>query len=45
MCLNGRTSLKGKKELSEKEISDLKEVLKAVSYELRRIGIMPVAEC
>lgn len=32
-----RTSLKGKKELSEKEISDLREVLKAVSYELRRI--------
>lgn len=43
LCLNGRTSLKGKKELSEKEISDLKEVLKAVSYELRRIGIVLVA--
>lgn len=43
LCLNGRTSLKGKKELSEKEIGDLKEVLKAVSYELRRIGIVLVA--
>lgn len=33
-----RTSLKGKKELSEKEIYDLREVLKAVSYELRLEG-------
>ena len=34
-----RTSLKGKKDLSEKEIRDLKEVLKAVSYELRTISL------
>ena len=55
MSLAFSTSIKGKAELTEDEVSNLREVLKAVSYELRRTilwvaftisgrGLLPVDE-